>query len=210
MAQTSSNDQVIEDRIARIYASIDAVVETDLSNLTPTIFVEDKLHVVEFDFGGNASHAEIENAAHLLIANIASLGNHVRRWARRMKKDLSAIGSLESACPAIPILIDLWGNEKHGQSERSGDRGKSKRAPLLGELSKSLDLRSGSEPHSGISLSIPLTGEAITQGDGPPNIVISGPIHDDSGEYLGELIDVARDALTCWEELLSEWGIDLK
>ena len=74
-------------RVARIYASVDAIQEFDMTKLPATVRQDQGYISVSQDFTGGLTQAEIDNVAYSLIHNIANLHDHLRRWARRTGKD---------------------------------------------------------------------------------------------------------------------------
>lgn len=188
-------------RLGRIYAAIDAVFEGDLTRFPPRLFRNERHFVGYQDFMGGLSDAQIENLAHSVIANIASFGNHLRRWAARNGHDRSRVDQTISSSLALQIITDLWGAEKHGPPRDGGYSGK---APKLVGVKRTLTLRAG--PGATVGVSFGPSGPKVL-GSGTAAVIVSGDVLDSEGTVIGDLYQLEVEALKAWEQELMDIGI---
>ena len=85
-----ANDELLS-RIDRIYASVDANQEFDMTKLPGIVWQQQSVVWLYQDFRSGLSQPEIQNIAHSLIHNIANLKGHLRRWARQNGTDPATI-----------------------------------------------------------------------------------------------------------------------
>src|SRR5262245_23193863 len=114
-----SNDDLLE-RIHRIHAAIDAVVEGDISQFPPEVISNEKGFSIYQDFLGGLNASQISNVAHSLIHNVANLHDHFKRWLRKVGQDPKRVDDLLKVSAALQVVKDLSNNDKHGYPPREG------------------------------------------------------------------------------------------
>ncbi len=194
-------------RVERIYASVDAIQEFDMTKL-PAIVRHGQGRISVFqDFTGGLSKAEIENVAYILIHNIANLDAHLRRWARRNGKDPRKIGEAVHAADSLKIVKDLSNNEKHGYPPRDG--GHSRVAPRVIDIRRVMRLSTGGEAGSSVAMTLDPGGvpKIISRGSGSAHALITGEVLDKDGQRLGYLYEIELDAMAALEKLMTEIGV---
>jgi len=138
----------LTNRIKRIYTAVDAVVETDISKLKPKIIKHGKRTGFYQDWTGGRSNAEIENNAHILIHNVASLKDHLKKWAKNNGKDKNKVDDAFNNSQVLRIIQDLWNNDKHGYPPRDG--GYSGMSPRVDKINTIM--RMTTKPEKGSSI----------------------------------------------------------
>jgi hypothetical protein len=201
-----SSAEVIS-RLQRIYAAVDAIVEGDLTKFAPTVFQDDQRFAVLHEFSGGLTPAEIENLAQSVIANIASLHDHLRGWTRRNGHDPNRISDVLATSLPLRIIYDLWNNDKHGIPTRPGALGRSEKAPRLIEIRRTLRLTTGPVTGSAVAMTFSPLGPIQVAGTGSAQVVITGQVVDAQGSIIGDLYDLEIAALEAWECELTSLGV---
>lgn len=190
-------------RLDRIYSAIEAVRENDLTKFKPTIISTDKIIGFVQEFSGGQSPAELQNAAFLLIHNVASLYDHLNGWAAKHGKDKSKVAAAFDASLPIRVVYDLWNRDKHGGGGRKSCSGK---FPELGEVHGVLEM-TGKAPGKWAVYMPSAHGNVIQGGSGCR--VITGEIRDKDGVVFHQLSPLLMEAVRDWEKLLVEFGVNL-
>jgi hypothetical protein len=103
----------LAERLERVYASLGATIEADLSLFKPTIVRSNEEIAIYQDFVGGLTGAEMQNAAFGLIHNIANLRDNVSRWAEDNGKSFNG-GEFVAGSMSLGLLHDLSNTDKHG------------------------------------------------------------------------------------------------
>lgn len=200
-----SNDEVL-DRLHRIYAALEAVIEDDLNKFPPKVVSNERCFATYQDFLGGLNPAQLSNLAHSFIDNITNLEDHLRKWTKKHGQDPKQITETVSNSEPLQLIKDLANNDKHGYPPRDG--GHSGKAPKLAEVKRVLKMTTGSAPGSGVS--IVFTPDAPKQhviGGGSAAVIVTGVVVDKDGNPLGDLYDIEVEALKTWEQQLQALGI---
>lgn len=195
-------------KVRRMYAALGETIEDDLSKFTPTVLRTEEWTVIVQDFSGGLAPEQISNIAHSSIYNIATLADHLRKWARKNGHDVARIDAAIAGSLQLQVIIDLSNADKHGYPSR--DRGKSGRFPKLAEVKRVMRLSSGRRANSGASVQLTPPFTPVIVGSGRADGVITGTIVDGSGALIGDLHQFMNEAMVSWEALLHEFGLDLK
>lgn len=192
-------------RLHRIYAAANAVTELDLSKIPAKEIRGNGVMGFIQDFAGTMSPSEMANAAHSLIQKIASLKDHLRRWASENGQTKTEIDNTFDASAALKIIQDLFDNDKHSGTSRSG--GHSRQGPRLSDVGRTL--RMTTEPRKGARMVLTLGGGGVpvVTGSGTSKVIITSEVLASSENNIGDFYDVAVEALKAWEELASKFGI---
>jgi hypothetical protein len=189
-------------RIERIYSAIKATEELDLSRVPGRVVHQGKFIGVFQDFRGGLSEADLSNLLHTVIHNIANLKDHMKRWCRQNGWDASIVDTRFESSLSLKLVQDLSNLDKHGP-ERDG--GHSKRSPRLAEINRVL--RMTVAPMSSMALTLDANAKPVVRGSGKASVVIIADVVDEHGEKLGELEDIANEAVAEWESILATLGV---
>ena len=194
-------------RLQRIYASVDAMEEFDMTKLPGMVNEEDGFISVSQDFTGGLSAAEIENTAHAGIYNIANLDNHLIGWARRNGTDDAKVKEAIEASDSIKIIKDLSNNDRHGYPPRDG--GLSRVSPQLLNIRRVMQISTGGEVGSSVGMTLGPDGVPIVvrRGSASARAVITGDVVDKDGNRLGGLVEIETAAITDLEKVMADAGI---
>ena len=77
----------VEMRIERIYSSVRCAIDKDFEKFKPKVVSTKTIHGFYQDFRGGMSDADLSNAAGIILHNIASLEDHLRKWSNRLLKN---------------------------------------------------------------------------------------------------------------------------
>lgn len=185
----------IDQRIKRIYAALDAAVETDLSAFAVTTTTNDGQSTVGVDFRGGLSDEQLTNVAHTVIHNVAHLKDHLHRWAKQKGLKVDAIEAAVDGSRSLQVIIDLSNSDKHGPPR---DRGRSGLAPRLAPVERFMKMGKG----DWTGLRFQTDGTARSEGKG--SVVISARVVDRADNVIGDLNDILHDAATAWEEAIAK------
>ena len=100
-------------RLERIYSAIGATMEEDPEKFAMKVYRGDRSLLMVSNFRGDTTDAELENAACLVIHNIACLRNHIKRWADNRGRDTNKVIEAIRQSRALAIVTDLWNTDKH-------------------------------------------------------------------------------------------------
>lgn len=155
-----------------------------------------------YDMQRDANSAQLENEIQSLIANIASIKDHLSNWCvtngGTFKGDQLINSDLD-----VAIIHDLWNLDKHAKLSKASRSGHDPRIQ---------NIRSGwflneNEP-TGLFLKVGLL-------DGVPHVGIAtngfggvdADIFSNGGKLLGTFQAIATRAISAWERLLEQTGV---
>lgn len=196
----NANDFNINQRLIRLYAAMGRVLEADLGTLTQTSTHSESRMTITLGFQGNDSPADLENAAQLLIANIASLKDHLKVWCQENGHEFVSEALLDRDLN-VAIVHDLWNLEKHGKLNRSSRSGLN---PRLQDIVAAMEI----PPRAQFTLHV-MTGQYDTEDGGLGVIrrVIDGDVIDSNGNIIGQFPNICKAAVTSWEQEIGQYGI---
>lgn len=200
-------DDPILQRIRRIYDSIGAIEEHDLSNLGASIVQNERVKGVFQDFRGGLSDGEISNYAHMTIHNVANLQDNLKRWAANNGRDKTKVDKAVNDSLDLQIVKDLSNNDKHGYPPR--DRGHSGKSPRLVDINRVMVLKTKAKKGSTIVMTLDTQGIPKTAGDGTAKAIITGDVVDSDGNRIGDLHKIIGRAIEAWENLLNDLGLGI-
>jgi len=194
-------------RIRRIHHALGQLQDSDLSLIACERGVTaDGYRYFEVDFSKGTTEEGLANLVQSVIANIASIRDHLKAWCRKNGKDFEG-DNLINTNRDVAIIHDLWNLDKHAQPNRS----RSGHYPIIRNLTRSLNLSTGTAPGSYALFTIdPRTGEPRTEAPGgAAKLVINGDIVDEQGTQLGDLETICKSATVAWEQTLIRAGVSL-
>jgi hypothetical protein len=200
------DDSVIS-RIKRLYASIDAAQEFDMTSLPARVWRDDRHTEVLQDFMGHLSEEDLANLVHAVIYNIANLQDHLRRWAACNGQDKTKVDATFTGSRALQIIKDLSNNDRHGYPPRG--RTNSGLAPRLTELGRVMQMTTKERAGSSVVMTLGPDGMPKVSGSGTARAVITGNVVDKDGNNLGDLLEIEQQAVQAWEALLEDFGVTL-
>lgn len=196
----------VRGRVRRIYAAIGETVEEDLSKFEPSVSETPTGRVILMDFSGGMSPDQMANVAHSSIANVASLRDHLKGWARRNSKDPAVVDRAVVGSFELKVLIDLWNADKHGPPRDGGLSGKT---PKLTEIHRVMRLRAGPAPNSGATVTFNPNASLRVVGEASGAVVVDGLIVDGLGAAIGFLSEFTEAALKAWINVLGDLGVTI-
>ncbi len=157
------------------------------------------------DFRGDKSPEDLVNDAFTLIHNVASLRDHLKKWAQANGRDPKKVDETIRSSRDLCIIMDLWDNDKHGGTRRDG--GRSTLSPRLDEVDRALRLRPLPRKNSGVMVQWGQDGRLHASGDGTATVDTSGTVRDAEGQPIGDLQEIVACAVEAWERLLVTYEI---
>jgi len=198
----TSLDQ-LHTRLRRLHASLASASTFEIPVFqSPRLVGSGTFHV---EFTDGRSLAEMENLLATLIANVASLKDHLKVWC--LEHGVTFPGDkLINGELAVALVHDLWNRDKHGALVRP----RSGHTPFVRDVHQSLAVEPIDGPGSSVESRFnPDTGEMRVFA-GPNtrlSLVIDGEIVDESGSKLGSLLETCERALDAWESTMAVCGV---
>lgn len=193
-------------RVRRIREAMGAMVENDMTKLPASVITTPHSISLTQDFAGGRSSESTENTAHTLIANVASLRDHLITWAEANGHTKDEVYDAMRNSEPLKIMADLWNKDKHGAPLRKPWMPST---VSLVNVRTRLRLSTGAEAGSAVTLRLGHGGVLKKSGKGSAEAVVHGDVVDEHGSRLGELSDIARCAIRDWERLLQGFGVRL-
>ena len=194
-------------RVQRLYASIKAIIETDISKFKPSIISNNHRTGFYHDWTGNLTEAERTNYVQSLISNIASFEYQLYKWADDYAHDKTIVKNTFDHSKALQIIHDLWNTDKHAGSSRISRSGL---WPTLKEINSSLQLSTKPEKGPSIGLTFNANGTPKILGNGTARVVISADVLDKEGNIVADFYKIALDAVAAWETVLRNFDVNIE
>lgn len=195
----------INNRIRRLYASLDYMKERDMESLPAKITIDHSVIEMYQDFSGRKKPEDLENDAYQIINNIANIYEYLNKWAELNNKDKSEVDEVLEKSEAIKIVRDLWNSDKHPYPRRDG--GYSKLNPKLQNIRRVIQLQTKAEKGSYIQMTHGKGGIPYVSGNGSSVAVLTGEIVDNNEKIIGDFRSIILEAVRDWETAFSEFGI---
>ncbi len=199
---------LLDRKLRQMHAALGALSSSDLTTIQPQITRTDAYVYTAVDFNQSSDAIALANAASLVVANIASLKDHLKAWCK--KQGVAFDGDkLINANRSVALVHDLWNVDKHAElnaAPRSGH------IPKLVGLATALSISAGTEAGAGAFYSMdPRTGKVTTgtTGGGKVGLVLVAQIVDDKGVILGDFTQVCTEAAEGWSAALKAAGVPL-
>lgn len=192
-------------RILQLHEAMGQARSPDLSVIQPRTGVVNTTFFVEVNFSDGISDAELANVVSLCIANIACLKDHLKAWCKVHSKPFEGEVLIDTN-REMGIVHDLWNRDKHFDLKRS----RSGLFPEIRDISRSARLTTQPQKGSWVAMTLdPVTGQLKTHGDGKVELVIDGTVVDASGTRIGDLLEIAEQAVAAWESALASAGVTI-
>lgn len=197
----------LEEKCDQALAAMGQLAEKDFSKVI--VQREESLfrRSVFVSFSGDLTQSELQNSVTILVANIASLKDHLKTWCRQNSSNFDAETVLNQ-CHEAALVHDLWNSDKHGGLDRLPRSGIT---PKVAGLRKALVLSSGTTAGSSAFFTMdPRTGKMEMGGTGGGGSVthkITGRVVDEHGNHVGELEDICEKALVAWVAAMKSAGV---
>lgn len=194
-------------RIKRLYSAIKATEESDISKFLPKV-INDGLRRGFFqDWNGNLSEANIANIAYSMIYNIAHFNAPLKKWAKQNYQDKTKVDDMFNSSIALRIIMDLSNYDKHAYPLRDG--GHSGKSPRIGIFRRVMKMTTKPEKGSSVALTFNSQGVPKVLGEGSAKVIVTGDILDKNGKVIGDLHQIALEAVNAWENVISAFGVNL-
>lgn len=140
---------------------------------------------------------EIENLAGTLIAQIASLKDHLKAWCGHQSPKVPFRGDdLINSNLAVAIVHDLWNLDKHSELNTAPRSGRKVTFP---QLTRVADVKGGFFFSAKTGFRFP---EDAT-------LTLIGRVCDEDGRSLGEFSAICAEAADAWEATLRDAGVPI-
>lgn len=194
-------------KIQLMYAELGKSQETSLENLSATVKVSDQSIEFRQDFRGGLSDVELGTYAYALINSIAFLRDQLQEWAVHNGHTRAQIDDVMNKYDAILIMRDLSENHKHVYKPHGSS--KSGKHPKLVNINRVLRLTTKPEKGSGVGVTVNSDGTLRILGDGSAKAITTGEVVDNNGNRIGDLYDLATEAVEGWEEIFREFALKI-
>lgn len=197
---------VLDRKIRQMHQALGDLANEDLSQLKTEYSETDYGFYQKLDFNQGQSDAQLANTATLLIANIASIKDHLKAWCVQNNNSFEGDRLIDSNID-VATIHDLWNIDKHANLNRPPRSGQT---PKLINISQQLSLSTGTGGSSSASFSMdPRTGEMKVQttGSGSVSLVIDAEIVNENNANIGRFAETCERATSAWENALVTAGV---
>lgn len=195
------------EKIERMYASVGATTEPDLSKFPPIYVATPGGLAVRQDFNQGQSRAQLKNKAFQVVRSIADLKDHLRAVAKRRGRDPKVVEAAIDASLPLQLMVDLANCDKHGQHARPAEQ-RSGKSPRLINVRGALTIRGTAGDVAPGAFGLRMTPRGMQPfGKGKSAVVITGDIVDSEGRLVLELQFAQAAAVAAWEALLSDFDV---
>ena len=197
---------LLDQRLRRMHAAIEALDKPDFTGIEGKRIDCPAYSSLKVDFTSGSDPIELANIIALLIANIASLKDHLKAWCKKYGVPFNG-DALINKNRSVALVHDLWNLEKHVEL-RSKPR--SGHIPKLRKIGLALAISAGTEAESVAVFTMQLgTGEISTgsSGSGSVKRVLIAEVVDENENYLGDFTTICIEAAEAWAIELSAAGV---
>ena len=128
-----------------------------------------------------------------------------KKWAEQNNRDKTKVNSTFNGSQPLQIIRDLSNDDKHGYPPRKG--GHSGKSPGIDKVTPFMQMTV--PPSTSMRLTFDFSGKLQVAGSGTAKIIITADILDSNDKKIGELHNIASQALDAWEKLLNDFGIQV-
>ena len=193
-------------RLKRIYTALGEGVETDPSNFPARVGRTPNVVFMFQDFRGGLTTEQMMNLTYSLVHQVFNLRDHLKRWAEANGKSPARVSDFFRASNPLKIMADLSNAEKHGLPFSPKHPPWSGHELTLGEINRVM--RIAAKPGTGwTGFFVDPSGKPRTFGQEEQKVVLTADVLDSNGKRIGDLFEIAEQAISDWEQLLAEFGI---
>ena len=195
-------------KIRQMHAALAGLTVGDVSTIRSQIISAERCVYAMVDFNQNSDPIALANAASLLIANIASIKDHLKSWCKKQNVQFQG-DALFNSNMAVALVHDLWNTDKHAELS---SRPRSGHKPRLKNLRTALRISAGTAPGAFALFQMdPRTGQPTTStsGGGSVQLALVAEVVDESGNELGDFTLICTQAVEAWSNALSAAGVPL-
>lgn len=199
---------LLNQKLRRMYAALAGLSSDDLSVIQPKITERFGYCYTEVDFNQHSDEIALANSAYLLVANIASIKDHLKVWCK--KQGVAFQGdALINSNRSVALIHDLWNIDKHAELNlppRSGTK------PKLQNIRTALTISAGTSAGSGVFFTIdPRTGKITTgtSGGGSVQLALVAQIADEAGNVIADFTQTCIEAIDSWSANFQAAGVPL-
>jgi hypothetical protein len=198
----------LQRKIRQMHAALGALSTDDLSTVQPQRGETATHRFFEVSFDRASNDVARANAASQVVANIASLKDHLRAWCRENGQCFTG-EQLINSDTSVALIYDLWNIDKHAELNRPPRSGCT---PSLRNITTALCISSSGEAGSGAYFSMnPATGKVSTGSakGGSVALVLDAQIVDEHGSIKGDFREVCDQAAEAWLDAMKAAGVPL-
>ena len=193
--------EVLERKLKQMHAALGAASSFETVQLSPVFYATEGGGMIDIDFNGGTDPIQLANAASLMIANIASLKDHLQAWCKRAGVPSPAENVLNHN-RSVSLIHDLWNIDKHAELNRPPRSGT---VPKLVNLRRFVVLPAGAP--SGAEFRLEYQGDnqflAQLSPTGAGVLRFSGQIVDGENNVLGDFYETCQNAAAAWAQALA-------
>jgi hypothetical protein len=203
-------------RLGCIKRKLKATAPSVIERVRPLVMTRGtRVGGLEYDFSGGLSNDQIREIISALIYEVAHVKDPLKSWMAQRGRNAQTIENFIDQSRNLQIVIDLANADKHGTEAPNADKRTKRRRtrcperPRLAHVSKPARLSVGPAPcpSSATMLLTPRGPVVHTEGDASVDVAFRGSVAAESGQVLGEVLEIVRGAVADWERLLSDLGI---
>ena len=200
--------ELLNQRLGRLHRALAGLATDDLSSIRADIMSGNGVRYAHVDFSLNSDPNELANKAYLLIANIASLKDHLKLWCNQRNLQFEGDKLIDSNI-SVALIHDLWNLDKHAALDKKPRSG---RVPKLTGLRTSLVTSAGTEPGGAAFFTMdPFTGKMTSgsSGGGSVRLALEAQIVDEAGTTIADFTETCQKAVEEWSKVLKAAGVSI-
>jgi len=200
--------ELLNRKLRKMYAALADLSTDNLSAIQPIIIRAFGYRYTEVDFNQQSNEVDLENAVTLLLTNIASLKDHLKKWCKDQGVPFRG-DALLNANRSAALVHDLWNLDKHAElnsKPRSGI------VPRVQNIRTVLELGSGTSAGGGAFFTMdPRTGTVThgASGGGSVRLALCAEIVDEAGAIVADFTQTCEEAIDAWLGVFREAGLRL-
>jgi len=199
---------LLDRKLRQMHSALAGLGNSDLTSIQSEITQTYEHVYTKVDFNQNSDPIALANAASLLVANIASLKDHLKAWCKKQGTSFDG-DNLINTNQSVALIHDLWNVDKHAELNSPPRSGYT---PKITGIATALAISAGTEAGASACFSMdPLTGKVTTStsGGGTIQLALVAQISDENGVNLGEFSQVCTEAADAWSAALHAAGVPL-
>jgi len=191
-------------KIKRMYLALNIVSNKNFDEIEAQISGDTKHRRMSIDFNKDADQTELEDNAGRLVANIASLKDHLKVWCKANNVQFKGEDLINNNKDSVALVHDLWNLDKHGKFDRETRSG---HTPKLQNLHTALKMTASPGGRSSVAMNL-RTGEVTLKGEGHAMTLVADVV-DEHGTRLGRLDEICERAADLWYKEMESAGVPM-